>query len=373
VQLLIVGGDHEGEAIDDPSRRLRVLAVPRRHAPCQRNMMAVSRSPRERRVRDRSIAEGAPLRGPTGGGVDAVRRLVAAACAEATAIDPDIAGSIDARLIRRHLLAPLAHELGVPGFERDHLVSSLLAEHRVAAAGEAVDALVAAGIPVMLIKGIAYAGRLYPDPATRPMSDIDLLVPAGAHRDAAAALRRRGYWLAGPSGERTPFHHALTLKRRGAAIDLHRSVVQPLRAAGRSESLWQRARRAQAPFAAALLPDPTDETLIALAHIARHELAVPAINFVDAARLLARADASTLEERAAAMGLRRAVKAAVAMTAALAAEDPGGPSVLPSTTEILALETPPRLLQIARKLALLDGPLEALRLAANTLGDRWLG
>lgn len=294
-------------------------------------------------------------------------RLVVAACAGRPLEGPL---ELDATLVRRHLLGPLAHALGAAGFAKDHVAASLLAERRLVAAVEAVEAVVGAGIPVMLIKGIAYAGRVYADAAERPMSDIDLLVPAAAHREAAAALRRLGYWPAGPKSERSRFHHALTLKRRGAAIDLHRSLLQPLRAASRDPARWLRARRAPAPLAAALIPDAADEALSCLAHIARHELAVPAINYVDAARLLGRADAEVVVERAARARLSRGVATAASRVRALAAGRAIAARLLPGTDEILALASPTRALQIARKVALLEGPGEAVRLALGAALER---
>lgn len=292
-----------------------------------------------------------------------IRRLLAAACADRP-IGEALPG-LDRERVRRHLLAPLAHALGVPGFERDHLAASLLWERRRADTIEALGALTDAGITAMLIKGIAYAGRLYPDPATRPMSDVDLLVEPDVHAEAARVLGRLGYWFAGEALERTRFHHAITLKRRGGAIDLHRSIVQPLRAGARIPGLWRRSR--PAPLAGARVPEPVDEALIGLAHIARHELWVPAINLVDGARLLARCEAGAILERAREVDLGRGVAAAIALIQEIDRPGPVLPSLMPGIDAILEGPRPGRAVQLVRKLLLTNSPGDALRLAANAV------
>ena len=52
-------------------------------------------------------------------------------------------------------------------------------------------------IPVVLLKGMALAASLYPDPALRPMNDVDLLVPSALLSQAAARLRAEGYTYEG--------------------------------------------------------------------------------------------------------------------------------------------------------------------------------
>ena len=52
-----------------------------------------------------------------------------------------------------------------------------------------------AGIDCLALKGAALAGTLYPDPATRPMSDLDLLLRPQHLRRALTLLRQAGYSL----------------------------------------------------------------------------------------------------------------------------------------------------------------------------------
>lgn len=285
------------------------------------------------------------------------------------------------RLVRRHMLAPLAYRAGLARFHRDYVASALLAELRAHGLREAGDALAAEGIPAAVIKGAAYLGRIYEDPAERPMSDVDLLVPPALHARAERVLRRLGFWRVGSPRQQSRLHHAVGYKRKGASIDLHRSIVQPWRSRVDVAALWQRA----APGADGFWRlDPVDEAVIHLGHIARHELMVPVINYVDAARLLDRVDRAAIEDRARAFRLGRGVRAALAMTDAIARggpstapdtapDDASGtprtPRVMPSVEEVFAYGRVWRPLQCLRKALLVDGPRELVGLAAVAVYD----
>jgi hypothetical protein len=58
---------------------------------------------------------------------------------------------------------------------------------------ETVDVLAAAGIDAVLLKGAALGCTVYPTPVDRPMSDIDVLVPAERAREARDILLRAGW------------------------------------------------------------------------------------------------------------------------------------------------------------------------------------
>jgi hypothetical protein len=309
----------------------------------------------------------------------ALARLVAVPATAARDLDapdaPDAAARVPAEarpdaeidaLIRRHLLAPLAYRAGLERFHRDYVASALLAELRAVVLGEVGDALADERIPVAVIKGAAYVGRIYEDPAERPMSDVDLLVPPDQHAQAERVLRWLGFWRVGSPRQQSRLHHAVGYKRKGASIDLHRSIVQPWRSRVDVEALWRRA----VPMAAGLWRlDPVDEVVIHLGHIARHELMVPVINYVDAARLLDRVDRVAVEQRAAAFRLGRGVRAALAMTDAIVRGAPLAGRILPSMHEVFAYGRVWRPLQVLRKALLVDGPRELVGLAAVAVYD----
>lgn len=276
-----------------------------------------------------------------------------------------LAAALPDDLVRRHFLAPLAYRAGVGRFRRDFIASSLMAELRERTLHQAVQALADRGIPVILLKGISYARQLYVDPAERPMSDLDLLVPPAAHAAAAAALARLGYWQAGSHRQRSRFHHAVAFKRRGAAIDLHRSMIQPLRSRIDVHALWRRAVDASEHGPGVRRLAPVDEAVIHLSHVARHELMVPLINYVDAARLLHRlsGDRGAVLARARQFRLERAARTAMAMTDAIMSNAAGPRSPMPPVREVLAYGPVWRPLQCLRKALLVDGPVELAGLA----------
>ncbi len=92
-----------------------------------------------------------------------------------------------------------------------------------------LQALAAAGIEVILLKGADLHLRLYDDPAIRPMADLDLMIPRAALAKARAALGRLGYGLSPDSldprpGFREHFRAGLHFKKTKEAslmVDLH--------------------------------------------------------------------------------------------------------------------------------------------------------
>ena len=75
-----------------------------------------------------------------------------------------------------------------------HLSHSRLRSRRIEAkATEAVAGLSRNGVDVLVLKGAHTAASYFPEPATRPASDIDLLVRRGDRDRADALLRALGY------------------------------------------------------------------------------------------------------------------------------------------------------------------------------------
>lgn len=110
-------------------------------------------------------------------------------------------------------------------------------------------ALRAAGIPVMLLKGLHLARFVYPEPALRTMADADLMVPRDQLARAEQVLLERGYGPV-PRPEIEPFcawsNHLAKLEKAGAAdVELHWTIERPtspfrIDLAG----LWARSREA---------------------------------------------------------------------------------------------------------------------------------
>jgi hypothetical protein len=90
-----------------------------------------------------------------------------------------------------------------------------------------VEALVEAGIDVLLLKGAPLVLSYYGNHALRPMSDLDVAVPHERARDALTLLRAmgwRGRYMASPDALR--FRHAVQLFHPdGTELDLHHRVL----------------------------------------------------------------------------------------------------------------------------------------------------
>lgn len=110
--------------------------------------------------------------------------------------------------------------------QRDQMVRLLHLDHLLAAALQQLDA---ADVDVLVLKGPAHAALLYPDPALRPYSDIDLLVRGSQFSAAVAALEAIG--LTRPAGELADgfdatFGKGATLHSlSGFCVDLHRTFL----------------------------------------------------------------------------------------------------------------------------------------------------
>jgi hypothetical protein len=94
---------------------------------------------------------------------------------------------------------------------------------------EIVDALDAAGMAHVVLKGAILALDLYPVPELRPRRDIDILVARGDASRARALLRAIGF--EGPAGEsgRPGHHHLPALGREGGgyhvSVELHVDAI----------------------------------------------------------------------------------------------------------------------------------------------------
>lgn len=125
-------------------------------------------------------------------------------------------------------LAAVAHDVLPPGFEarlaEAHAQARRGALLFAAAARHLADALEAAGIPAVELKGAALAADLHGDEALRAYTDIDLLVPAESLERAAAIAGSLG-WTArvDPSGPGLPPLHLALRHPQGALpeVELH--------------------------------------------------------------------------------------------------------------------------------------------------------
>lgn len=285
-------------------------------------------------------------------------------------------------LVRQHLLAPMAYRMGLRAFRDDYAASVIMAERRATVLAEVAARLHRSGVRLALIKGVAYAGVLYPDPAERPMQDIDILVPRSQVAAAMECMVDLGFRRGSAARTLSSSYHAVTFVRSGTMVDLHRDIVQQGRTGLRIDDLWRRAAPDPRYEGAGRLED-VDGLLLCALHIARHELAVPILNYVDVARSWARLDEAGRDEllrRARQYRARRPVTAVLAMTDLLSRGRTGRPRVgagehlLPTSDQILLGVKPRRLEQVARKVVLTEGLREVAGLTfafGRSVVDGW--
>jgi hypothetical protein len=136
--------------------------------------------------------------------------------------------------------------------------------------GRCARALELEGIPVMALKGVVLHTLVYDDPAERPLSDVDLLVPPERHADAVEALLASGFRVKEPSASwaKVLVHPNLPLE-----VDLHRALFPPGLFALEPRALFARARRDVSAFGAEVfVPDAYDLYAHVIGHFAKSRM-----------------------------------------------------------------------------------------------------
>ena len=154
-----------------------------------------------------------------------------------------------------------------------------------------------AGVPVIPLKGLALADTLYPHPALRPATDIDVLIRradletvdallqrldyrrlADAHSFAFDAAHDRATLYEAPSGVHVDLHWALSSEPRYAWNEANTATV------------WDRAVRTPMGGEMALALCPEDLLIYLAVHLAVHHALAGVLWYYDVYLLLARAE-----------------------------------------------------------------------------------
>jgi len=130
------------------------------------------------------------------------------------------------------------------------------------------------GIPVAVLKGGALAFTLYPDPALRPLTDIDLLVLEERFEEAVTRLREAGYWEFAPDlapGLNRVLGSHLCLRKCGLplSLEIHWSLAASTHShyAPDMAWFWDHVEPLRLPFPTPLLTlDPTAHLLYLASH-----------------------------------------------------------------------------------------------------------
>jgi tetratricopeptide (TPR) repeat protein len=164
-----------------------------------------------------------------------------------------------------------------------------------------LDRLIEDGVPLMPLKGGLFAAQLYADWGSRPMADIDLLVPL-SHVDQAHRLIKEAGLTSQPplSPERVSFHYALNYKEpSGSTLDLHwRPMEEMVRPDYADDVVWNDSEPMMLLGRTFRKPSPTFQVVHAIVHGLRWNHVAP-VRWVADAVLLLRAHGGSVDWRAA--------------------------------------------------------------------------
>lgn len=301
------------------------------------------------------------------------------------------------RIADQHRLQPLLHarhrgNRSVPaklaaGWEAAHRLQTMLAMVQRAELAETCVVLERAGYLPVALKGAWLASHAYPDPALRPLRDIDLLVRPDQVIPAFEALLAAGYRQAGPAEMpladivRLDKHMPPLVAPRGTTIELHHRLWEHEgrldHGSPQSDEAGLRARAAIGPDGVRY-PAPQDLLVHLIVHaVYSHRLDCGPLILTDIDYLLRRAaiDWTGFWTAAAAQGWRDGARLLLELTARYCpnpaidlAADQGGP-----TPTALLAAAPDLLLQELETRASAGLAAATLKAGPAKLVERMLG
>lgn len=180
--------------------------------------------------------------------------------------------------------------------------SWLKGQSLAAGARVALAELARAKIPILLMKGVAVARYFERGFAVRPMSDLDLAVPASDRRRAWRMLESCGFRPFEGAGSDSPrFADRGSwnfVDARGVDLDLHWWALPDLPHAGAEKMVWSAARPSEIAGVACLLPAPRHVLFQVVLHAADWE---PSPNLhwaADVVHLLRHQDGNSIDWKA---------------------------------------------------------------------------
>jgi hypothetical protein len=210
---------------------------------------------------------------------------------------------------------------GLPdGLRAEYLAGVRDGERRRAQAGELFSALNRAGIPFIPLKGIWLSEHVYPDPAERPMHDLDVLVRLRDVERASAVMKESGYAGQGVPNDK---HRVFLHPDWPLPVELHGRLDHAGPLALDPEPLWERAVPSSCCGQPCLTLEPHDLVLALVRHTLLHSLGFyPLRSLVDIALVLKKEgpaiDLHELHARARAVRMVRGLALVVAMAEELA-------------------------------------------------------
>jgi len=308
-----------------------------------------------------------------------LRALLAAIEGQPQPAIADVDATLLLETARRHRLTPLLSMVGLPGVDvtlaetlrRDRLITTgrnLLLEQT---AEQCTMALAAAGVRVVLLKGLSYNTTIYSAAGVRPTSDVDVLVPGESRREAFAALDRLGFEpRAAAPGFDDADYHEVAWTRNGVEIDLHFALAPLARCHIDYRDVWAKVSDVRIGKTTAATLNGWHAAVFHALHMAIDHFDVPAVYLVDLHRLLPTAhDVAAADGIARSWGVWRPFATAMALVSEfLPARDGRPPAPQPFSARVVrgygALARVPRREQLVRKLMHFDTRRDAIRYLA---------
>jgi hypothetical protein len=250
-------------------------------------------------------------------------------------------------------------------------------------AGDCVEALAAADVPSIVLKGLAY-DALYPTPGARATGDIDLLVPNARRRAAFTVLDRLGFEpRAAAPGFDDADYHEVAWTGRSVEVDLHMGLAPFARCDIDYDAVWKGAQPLPLGRTKTLVLSAEHAAVFHALHMAIDHFAVPAIYLVDLTRLLPDAGSTAAAEATArawrcarplatALALARSFLPRWAATQSAAAAGRMATRIVGQYGTTAPLPRPEQLL---RKIAHFDAVSDAIRYVAvqsrRNVRERW--
>ncbi len=156
-----------------------------------------------------------------------------------------------------------AEGIAVNSLKPSYWHSWALSLERMQLAGEVAGALQTAGIPTLLVKGVALASRYYERPELRPPGNVALLVPAPCAVAARRLLVTAGWQpTANPLGGARPRSRGRRFKdRAGRRLTLHWHAFVGSSRAATDDGFWARAEPVNIDGTTTRVLAPADQML----------------------------------------------------------------------------------------------------------------
>jgi hypothetical protein len=203
-----------------------------------------------------------------------------------------------------------------------------------------IDALQAADLELVALKGAALLDSAYHDRGARPMGDVDLAVRPERVADAVAALRKAGLTPKEENPVRfLTVHHSLAFRHEeGQEIDLHRGMLW---LPGLDEDFWQGSIEGEVAGTCVRILQPADQLLHVCVHGAAWNPIHPIRWVADAYKVIKAAGANLDWERLVELAERGRLTLPLGETLAVLAEQLEAPVPAEAREALARVPVPP--------------------------------